>query len=79
MNYPIKCKIIDVDGKEVFPGLMGKTPEISKDHIGKEGMAEKFEGTVKITLNDGNVLYGYDCWWEPIDEELNKQHTAALI
>ena len=70
MDYPVRCEIIDVDDKEVFPGIMGKTSEISRDHIGKQGIAEKLGDIVKITLDDGNVLYGYECWWEPIDEGL---------
>ena len=25
-------------------------------------------GTVRITLDDGTILYGYECWWTPIGE-----------
>ena len=28
-----------------------------------------------ITLDDGTVLKGYDCWWEPIDEQKEKEEN----
>jgi len=73
IKYPTRCQIIDV-----FDGGGGidsegrdwhfKTPEISKKHIGKLGLAELIKnGNVKITLDDGNIIYGYECWWIPID------------
>lgn len=72
MKYPVRCKIIDVTGVEVFPGMEGKTPNKSKPHIGKEGLAEKDVtgfGKVRITLDDGNILFGHECWWTPIKED----------
>jgi hypothetical protein len=69
MKYPTRCRIVDVSGNEVFPGLTANTPEISKPHIGKLGLAEKINDIVRITLDDGNLLYGYECWWEPIIPE----------
>ena len=67
MKYPTKCEIIDVIGKEVLPNIMGNTPEASKPHIGKKGIASKDEhGRVTIQLDDGNIIYGYECWWRPI-------------
>lgn len=67
MEYPTRCKIIDVTGEEVFPGIIGKTPVESKPHIGKEGLAEKMDDwDVRITLDDGNIIWGYECWWEPL-------------
>jgi len=66
MKYPVRCRIIDVTNREVFPGIIGNTPEISKPHIGKEGLAEKIGRTARITLDDGNIIYGYECWWDPI-------------
>jgi len=69
MKYPIRCEILDVTGREVFPGVMGKTPDKSKPHIGKRGLAKR-EGTgVLITLDDGSVLGGHECWWKPITEK----------
>lgn len=67
IQYPTRCRIIDVTGQEVLPGIEGKTPAISKRHVGKEGLAELMKDeNVRITLDDGNIIYGYDCWWEPL-------------
>lgn len=66
IKYPTRCKIIDATG-EKFAGYDCKTPEISKPHIGKIGIADKSEGgNVLIKLEDGTILHGYECWWEPI-------------
>jgi hypothetical protein len=72
----IRCRIIDAEGdKKSFPGFTLHTPEISRPHIGKLGYAEKVKeelddkcsvDTIKITLDDGTILYGYECWWEPV-------------
>lgn len=72
MKYPVRCVIVDVDDKEVSPGIIGVTPDISKPHIGKQGLAEKEGARVKITLDDGGILYGDQCWWEPIYTEEEK-------
>lgn len=71
MRYPVRCKIIDVTGFEILPGIECRTPDVSKPHIGKEGIAEELsdEFTVKITLDDGTTLYGYECWWEPLEKK----------
>ena len=71
MNYPTRCRILDVTG-ETLPGTtIGlATPPVSKPHVGKEGLAEKigegFDYSVRITLDDGTILWGWECWWEPI-------------
>jgi hypothetical protein len=68
-EYPVRCRIIDVTGREVLPGVEGKTPDESRPHIGKEGLAEEIEEAgeiVRITLDDGTVLWGSECWWTPI-------------
>ena len=72
IEYPTRCKIIDVTGIEVSPGLEGRTPEESKPHIGKEGLAERVDGDVRITLDGGGILYGWECWWEPINPQPKK-------
>ena len=65
-KYPVRCKIVDVTGEEVFPGIEGRTPDESKPHIGKMGVAEEAGETVRITLDDGTIIWGSECWWEPI-------------
>jgi hypothetical protein len=70
IKYPTRCKIIDIAGEVIDPGYpeyIAATPDVSKPHIGKEGLAELLnEWTVRITLDDGNIIYGYECWWTPI-------------
>ena len=66
IRYPTRCKIIDITGIEIFPGIEGRTPDESKPYIGKEGLAERVGKDVRITLDDGNVLAGDKCWWEPM-------------
>jgi len=71
IKYPTRCRIVDIAGEMInpdYPELVAATPDISKPHIGKEGLAELLnKWTVRITLDDGNVIYGYDCWWIPIE------------
>lgn len=57
-------------GEEVWPGVVTKTPAASKPHIGKTGLAEMMDDgwTVRITLDDDTVIYGSQCWWEPIED-----------
>jgi len=71
VTYPTRCRIIDAEGHKPFEGssLMASTPEESVPHIGKEGIAEREDDwMVKITLDDGHIIYGYECWWMPLDE-----------
>ena len=65
-EYPTRCRIVDVTGQEVLPGIEGRTPDESKPHIGKLGLAEEVGDNVRITLDDGTIIWGYDCWWVPI-------------
>lgn len=73
INNPTRCRIVDVEGQVInpdFPYLVARTPKASKPHVGKRGTAElQSDGNVKITLDDGEVIYGYECWWIPIDDE----------
>ena len=66
IKYPTRCRIIDVTGQDVFPGQLGRTPDVSKPRVGREGLAERVGEDVRITLDDGTILMGYECWWEPI-------------
>ena len=70
IQYPVRCKIVDVTG--VKKTLGGKeftlnTPEVSVPHVGKEGLAKKYkDGLIRIKLDDGNIIWGHECWWTPI-------------
>ena len=67
MKYPVRCKIIDVTGKIKF-GFHLKTPDASKPYIGEEGLAEEVEGKVRIKLDNGETIYGHECWWKPLKD-----------
>ena len=64
--YPTRCEIIDPEGETIISGIHAKTPEVSKPHIGKQGTARRHLLGVEITLDDGTILMGYECWWKPI-------------
>ena len=75
IEYPTRCKIVDPEAAriEIIPGYFAKAPEVSKPHIGKEGLAELMDdGTVRVTLDDGNVLLGSQCWWARVSPEAEK-------
>jgi hypothetical protein len=61
-----RCIIVDPEGQELLPGIVIKTPEVSKPHIGKTGTWEIVGEDVKITLYDGTILWGYECWWDSL-------------
>lgn len=67
IRYPVRARIVDVTG-----GYLGdipmRTPPVSIPHIGEEGLAEMVDGSVRITLDSGAVLWGYECWWVPVEE-----------
>ena len=81
----MRCKIVEIPDGSIMNGLIINTPKVSKPHIGKYGLAEEVDNSVKITLDDGNILYGYQCWWIPIEgddnelteEDLETQRTDA--
>lgn len=76
LPYPCKVLIIDVDEPDtvvLWNGMAIKTPEASKPYIGKVGIVERVADptlidydTVRITMPDGHVLWGWECWWAPI-------------
>ena len=71
-TYPKRARIVDVVGVQVFPGVLGNTPDVSKPHVGKFGLAEQMDnGLVRITLDDGAVIWGHQCWWVPVEDTDN--------
>lgn len=73
-TYPTRARIVNPanypnSAANQFAESIGaelKQPAQAVPHEGKEGLAERTEGGVRITLDDGTILYGYECWWEPI-------------
>ena len=89
ITYPTRCKIIDIAGAPVVPGhpeIVAATPDVSKPYIGQEGLAELIFGgdmdfgfgNVRITLDNGNIIWGYECWWTPIEEDVRPKYSGFL-
>lgn len=69
-EYPTRCQIVDANGKS-WHGLEMRTPKASYPHLGKFGKAELMDNIfVKITLDDGNIIWGHECWWKPINKTI---------
>lgn len=62
----LRVRIINVDG-ETYNGMRLATPGVSLPHIGKEGIASWTGDNLIITLDDGHILFGFECWWEPVE------------
>ena len=86
----LKTRCMIVRGEAIMDGAL--TPPESETHIGKTGWAqqvmvqvldqndahiiEQFQ-TAEIVLDDGTILYGYECWWQPVTGvELTVQEEA---
>lgn len=65
-SYPVRCQIIDAAGEQ-FGQFTARTPDASRPYIGEFGIAERVEGDVRITLESGETLMGYECWWTPLE------------
>ena len=72
MGYPIRVRIVDIAGEPVpamGPGVVAATPTESLPYIGKLGWAYDHEGwTVRIIMDDGDTLYGDECWWDAVED-----------
>lgn len=76
LKYPVRCEIVDAEAGGGWKDHGMKTPEVSRPHIGKHGTARVIEceesifgERVEITLDDGNIIYGDECWWVRIPPE----------
>jgi hypothetical protein len=77
--YPVRCRVVDVTGAvmDVEGGSLGlRTPDVSKPYIGRKGLAEEVGEDVRITLDGGEVLWGWECWWVPLSEDAEAQEKA---
>ena len=72
--FPCRCMIVDPDGMRLNPlppdghGYVARTPSDSKQYVGKRGFAEKNQGKVRITLDNGITLWGDECWFMCLGE-----------
>jgi hypothetical protein len=77
-TYPVRCQIVDPTGyvlkskttkgkSKTLAVITANCPPKTRPHLGKTGKASLLKnGYVKIKLDDGTVLYGYECWWIPL-------------
>ena len=82
MNYPIGTRVEVVDA---VAARVGENP--TPQHIGRQGVltgekatAYKVNGEVvyrgstpEITLDNGDIVYGDECWWKPLDPPGSKE------
>ena len=54
--------------RQPHPQHGGKLGTITDSTVWSFGFSSWFDVPV-ITLDDGTVLKGYECWWEPVKEE----------
>jgi hypothetical protein len=95
-KYPVRCVIVDADGYKfgAHEEFVARTPPESYPHLGKHGLAEEVDDDmfssigigyrIKIILDDGNIIYGDECWWMPEkdfikEEELFQQKIRKSI
>ena len=56
-------------------GYRTATPAVSRPHLGQVGTVTEFDGfSPRIELDNGAVLYGYECWWGVAD---NQAHASC--
>lgn len=78
--YPARVRIVDAGDSEIIPGLKRQTPTASKPHLGKEGTAELIDDVlVKITLDDGSILMGHECWWIPLGQPVDLDESPPPV
>lgn len=70
-----RVKIVSVAGQEVFPGLIGADPQPAQENMDQLGWMEdtpcpELGGRLnpRIELDNGEVIWGYQCWWDYADE-----------
>lgn len=62
-GYPYRCRIVEV-----------LSEHIKKELVGMKGMAHKMSnGSIVIFLDNGIHVWGYECAWEPIEDEGEKE------
>jgi hypothetical protein len=70
----VRVQIIQAGGSPLpVPGVVAADPATAVPNFGKYGWCEMNafcpalgEENPKITLDDGTVIWGYQCWWQPI-------------
>lgn len=73
----VRVQVESAAGVEVFPGVIGADPPAAQANMSEYGWVEwghPFEDdpafrNPKITLDNGNVIWGYECWWKPVAKD----------
>lgn len=82
----VRVKVVQAGGTEVIPGVIAADPAAAQPHFEKLGWMEEapcpaLGGRLnpKITLDDGNVVWGMESWWDYCDNDGNKVSAANAI
>lgn len=74
----VLVEVVKAEGTEVAPGIIAADPEIAKPKIGLRGWCDEdallpdefamYPGHTnpRIELDDGSIIWGYECWWKPV-------------
>jgi len=72
----MRVEIAKADGS-TLGGLSLHDPH--PEHIGKQGTiveVDEDDGMPKIQLDDGVVLYGYECWWRHLTPPMESRRRT---
>lgn len=74
----IRVKIVQAVGIEVIPGVVATDPEVSLPHHDKLGWMQESpcealggRNNPRIELDNGEIIWGYQCWWDYAKEAAN--------
>ncbi len=68
----LRVRIVQAEGQPLDAGFVAADPPKAQANMRKEGWCEvdaphpAFGTNPKITLDDGTVIWGFECWWEPV-------------
>lgn len=76
-----RVRVSVTSGAAAYPGLAAD-PLIAQQNMGKQGWCEEDvpcpelggRSNPKITLDDGTVIWGYQCWWAPVTQQTTEVH-----
>jgi hypothetical protein len=70
----VRVRVEDAAGQSFF-GVPTANPDVAVPNLGKTGWCEQNafcpelgRNNPRITLDDGTVIWGYQCWWAEIED-----------